>query len=118
MVPAAPPLLLMITHCPRALDNSACSARAIRSVLPPGGKGTTMVTGRNGKFCAAAVDTAPARMAAASESLRIGISSLKLILLELRLLGQTIAVILRRERAKRASKDAAPKLRPSPFEAR
>ena len=48
MVPAAPPLLLMMTDWPSALVNSVCSARAIRSVLPPGGNGTTMVTGREG----------------------------------------------------------------------
>ena len=66
MVPAAPPLLLMITDWFSALDSSACSARAIRSVLPPGGNGTTMVTGRDGKFCADATDAAPARTAAAS----------------------------------------------------
>src|SRR5882724_6159690 len=68
MVPAAPPLLLMMTDCPSDFESSVCSARAIRSVLPPGGNGTTMVTGRDGKPCAAADEAVPARAAIASKA--------------------------------------------------
>src|SRR3954467_9184285 len=75
MVPAAPPLLLIITDWPRALDNSVCSARAIRSVLPPGGNGTTMVTGRDGKPCATAAEAAPTRVAIATKPVQTRIKA-------------------------------------------
>jgi hypothetical protein len=47
-VPDAPPLLSTIIVCPSAFPISFCNARAMMSVLPPGGNGTTMVTTRDG----------------------------------------------------------------------
>jgi hypothetical protein len=47
-VPAAPPLLMITTVCPSVFVISFCSARAMMSVLPPGGNGTIMLIGRDG----------------------------------------------------------------------
>src|SRR5262245_59906876 len=42
--------------CPRACDNLGCTMRAITSVPPPGGYGTTKRTGLTGSSCATACD--------------------------------------------------------------
>jgi hypothetical protein len=47
-VPAAPGLLMMTTVWLSALDISFCSARAMMSVLPPGGNDTITLIGRLG----------------------------------------------------------------------
>src|ERR671919_1390696 len=46
--PAAPALLAMTTGCLTRRSSAAASGRAVRSAMPPGGNGTTMVMGRLG----------------------------------------------------------------------
>jgi hypothetical protein len=48
MVPVAPGLLSMIQVPPSFFGSSSASTRAMASVEPPGGKGTTIVTGLSG----------------------------------------------------------------------
>ena len=63
MTPAAPPLFSTITLVPRRLASCGAIARAMTSLLPPGGKGTTM---RMSAGCAQAKEaarTAPMRKA-------------------------------------------------------
>src|SRR5262245_54447709 len=52
MTPAAPPRLSTITLLPRRLASEGAMARAMTSLLPPGGKGTTMrISGGNCEAC-------------------------------------------------------------------
>ena len=46
--PAAPALFETTTGCLSARSSAGGSARAVRSAMPPGGNGTTMVIGRVG----------------------------------------------------------------------
>src|SRR5256885_14664123 len=57
MIVPAPGLLSTMTGWPRSLAISAPSVRAIRSVPPPGAKGTTRRTGFSGKAADAALQT-------------------------------------------------------------
>src|SRR5438046_612261 len=54
-MPPAPPIFSTITCWRRISDRRALKIRATMSVEPPAAYGTTMVTGRVGQFCAAAV---------------------------------------------------------------
>src|SRR5262249_3878685 len=54
MVPAAPVTFSMMTGWPSEAFIRSEMTRASASVGPPAGKGTTMVTGRDGKVCACA----------------------------------------------------------------
>ena len=55
----------MMNCLPTFLVNAAVKGRANASVPPPGGKGTTMVTGLVGQpLCAWAMDVASARVSA------------------------------------------------------
>jgi hypothetical protein len=47
----APGLLSITTGWPRLFASASPSARATRSVVPPGGNGTTIVTGFEGQSC-------------------------------------------------------------------
>src|SRR6187431_1039139 len=60
MVPVAPALLSTMKVCPKVLVNDGPIARAIESVEPPGGNGTSSVTGFDGHVSACAVPTAAA----------------------------------------------------------
>jgi len=46
--PAAPALLMMATGCLRMRSSAVAAGRAVLSASPPGGKATTMETGRVG----------------------------------------------------------------------
>src|SRR5262245_41420027 len=63
MLPFAPPTFSITTAWPSAGRIASPIRRAAASVEPPGGNGTTSVTGRFGKPCAAA---APANTHSAS----------------------------------------------------
>ena len=56
MAPLAPGRLSMITYTPNARVRIGAITRGSKSAVPPGGNGTTMVMGRDGKLggCAAA----------------------------------------------------------------
>jgi hypothetical protein len=53
-LPPAPPLLSITTCCPRSAVMPTATTRAIRSVGPPGGNGTTSRIGLSG-YCAMAL---------------------------------------------------------------
>src|SRR4051812_21004368 len=67
MLVAPPPLFSTTTCWPHCSESCAETMRAIASVPPPGGKGTTMRTKRDGQVCASAVlmPAASERMSAA-----------------------------------------------------
>ena len=52
MVPVAPALLSTMNDWPKVLLSEGPMARAMASVEPPGGNGTTSVTGLAGQACA------------------------------------------------------------------
>src|SRR3712207_9369432 len=54
MLPPAPPRLSITTGWPSAAAMPFWIMRAAKSVCPPGGKPTTIVTGRDGHACARA----------------------------------------------------------------
>src|SRR6185369_16148384 len=58
MVPVAPALLSTMNDWPSVLLSDGPMARAMASVDPPGGNGTTRVTGLFGQACACTPDTA------------------------------------------------------------
>ena len=68
MLPLAPGLFSMTNGCPNAAASFSPSARAARSVEPPGGNATTMRTGLLG-YCAPASAEAPASSSANSNAL-------------------------------------------------
>src|SRR5580692_8086637 len=75
MVPPAPVTFSMTTGCPSDWPMRSPTTRAITSVGPPAANGTTMVIGRDGKDCAAALPAKPdiaATAVVAKTSLRIG----------------------------------------------
>src|SRR6185295_2721547 len=57
-MPPPPPTFSMITCCPSASDRPTARTRPAVSDELPAAKGTTMVTGRVGQFCADADPTA------------------------------------------------------------
>src|SRR5690606_5308693 len=57
MVPVAPALFSTTKDCLSCSPSLLATARATESVAPPGGKGTTMVTGLSGQACAAPAAT-------------------------------------------------------------
>src|SRR6478736_10321646 len=63
MLPAAPAVFSTSTVWPSVLPMRSASSRAMVSVGPPAENGTTRVTGRLGKPCAAAMFDASARSA-------------------------------------------------------
>jgi hypothetical protein len=72
MVPVAPALLSTMKFCPSVLASEGPMARAIWSVEPPGGKGTTRVTGFEGQVSAQAE---PAARAARAQAARNGFTA-------------------------------------------
>jgi hypothetical protein len=67
MLPAAPALFSMTTGWPNALDKGSAINRAVKSVVPPGALGTTMVTGRSGYLFCAKADAPNSRVHVASQ---------------------------------------------------
>ncbi len=67
MVPLAPALFTTTTDWPSTLPISSPSTRASTSVVPPAPKGTTMLSGREGKACAAACSGAAASSAGGND---------------------------------------------------
>src|SRR5260370_7281560 len=59
MVPPAPVTFSITTGCPSDCPMRSPTTRAITSVAPPAANGTIMVTGRDGKDCAAALPANP-----------------------------------------------------------
>jgi hypothetical protein len=57
IVPVAPALLSTMNDWPKVLLSDGPMARAMASVEPPGGNGTTRVTGLAGQACACAAET-------------------------------------------------------------
>src|SRR5215831_13196323 len=70
MLPAAPPMLSTITDCPSDTRIRSLKMRASTSAGPAAGNGTTIVIGRAGKACAAALRDAAGKMAAAAARCR------------------------------------------------
>src|SRR5262249_30879467 len=70
MLPAAPPMLSTITDCPSDTRMRSLKMRASTSAGPAAGNGTTIVIGRVGKACAAALRDAAGKMAAAAARFR------------------------------------------------
>ena len=81
MVPPAPPTFSTTIGWPSDARMPSATMRAMMSVIPPGGNGTIMVTGRDGKACAAALamPAMPARHASTKPraNLRIRASPLR-----------------------------------------
>ena len=71
-VPAPAGLFSTMTCCFQVSLRRAARVRAMMSVMPPGGFGTTMVMGRLGNVCAVAAD-AVAAAATAARRLNIAI---------------------------------------------
>jgi hypothetical protein len=74
-MPPPPPTFSMTTCCPSASEIPTAKTRPAVSDELPAAKGTTMVTGRVGQFCANVVLTAPmvasAETAASAKCLRL-----------------------------------------------
>src|SRR5215470_14580351 len=70
MLPAAPPRFSTITDCPSDARRRSVKMRASTSAGPAAGNGTTIVIGRVGKACAAALRSADGTTAAAAVSCR------------------------------------------------
>jgi hypothetical protein len=71
MLPPAPPTFSVTTGWPRLERIRSAMMRAMASVEPPGGNGTTSVICRDGKVCACALTTMAAATSAAEAILSI-----------------------------------------------
>ena len=74
MVPVAPALLSTTKVCLKVAVSEGPMARAIESVEPPGGKGTTSVTGLSGQAWAGA--TSATASAASANRCFMGVSGI------------------------------------------
>src|SRR6185436_14915932 len=68
--PPAPALLVTTTGCLTSRSMAAASGRAVRSAMPPGGNGTTIVIGRVGYGSWAATGSATRSRTSASRAVR------------------------------------------------